>query len=133
MLSKILDVYTDGSFNGKQASWAFIVVQDDKPLFSNKGVLDGDINSMWQIGGEIKAAENAVLWAKEMDCKININYDYLGVEHWATGKWRAKNPHTKAYQAFMQENTDKYVARWVKVVAHSGVKWNEVCDSLAKI
>ena len=132
MLSNILDVYTDGSFNGKQASWAFIVIQDDKPLFSKKGVLDGDINSMWQIGGEIKAAENAVLWAKKMDCKININYDYLGVEYWATGKWRAKNPHTKAYQTFMQENA-KYVNGYVKIKSHSGNLYNEMADSLAKI
>lgn len=130
-MTKILNVYTDGSFNGKNASWAFIVVQNDEVLFQDRGVLEGDINKMWQIGGEIKAAENAVLWAAKNDCKININYDYLGVEHWATGKWRAKNEHTKAYVAFMQENS-KYINKYVKVKAHSDNQYNNLADSLAK-
>lgn len=132
MLAKILNVYTDGSFNGQTASWAFIVIENDKPIFQNKGTLSGDINKMWQIGGEIKAAENAVLWAAKNDCQLVINYDYLGVEYWATGKWRAKNEHTKAYKSFMEQNS-KYIKGWNKVLAHSGVKWNEACDSLAKI
>lgn len=132
MMTKILDVYTDGSFNGKNASWAFVVIQDNKPLFSKKGVLYGDINSMWQIGGEIKAAENAVLWAKESGCRININYDYIGVENWALGNWKTKNPHTKAYKEFMQNHKD-YVNSYVKIKSHSFNKWNDFADALAKI
>lgn len=130
-LSLIFDAYTDGSFNGKQASWAFVVIQDNKPLITRKGVLDGDINSMWQIGGEIMAAQNLILWAKELDYRINLYYDYLGVEYWATKKWKAKNPHTKAYQEFMQENA-KYVNRYVKVKAHSNDFFNNFVDELAK-
>ena len=129
---KILDIYTDGSFNGQNSSWAFMVIEDNKPIFQDKGILLGEINKMWQIGGEIKAAENAVLWATKNDCKININYDYSGVEFWATGKWRTKNEHTKAYAAFMKENS-KYINKYIKVKSHSGVQWNEACDSLAKI
>lgn len=131
-MHKILDIYTDGSFNGQNSSWAFIVIEDNKPIFQNKGVLEGDINKMWQIGGEIKAVENAVLWARKNNCQININYDYLGVEHWATGKWRAKNEHTKAYATFMQEHS-KYINKYVKVKAHSDNQYNNLVDSLVKI
>ena len=131
MSEQILDVYTDGSFNGQNASWAFVVVKDDKPIFQQKGVLSGDINSMWQIGGEIKAAEFAVQWAKDNNTKININHDYTGVSLWATGVWRAKNPHTKAYQAFMQENSN-YINSYKKVKAHGTDVWNNFVDELAK-
>ncbi len=128
---KTLDIYTDGSFNGRNASWAFIVVQNDAVLFQDRGVLEGDINRMWQIGGEIKAAENAVLWAKKMDCLININYDYIGVENWATNAWKAKNDYTKAYKTFMQEHS-KYINGWTKIFAHSGHRFNDFVDRLAK-
>ena len=132
MMTKTLDVYTDGSFNGKQASWAFIVIENDKVIFQNRGVLDGDINSMYQIGGEIKAAENTVLWAKEFGYKIVINYDYTGVENWGRGLWKTKNPHTEAYKEFMLKHKE-YINSFVKIKSHSNNLFNDMVDQLAKI
>ena len=124
------DVYVDGSFNGSNASWGFIVVENDKPIHSDKGVLFGQINEMYQVGGEITAAMKAIEWAKTNSCKINIFYDYLGIENWATKQWKAKKKFTQEYQKFMQDNKS-YINSFKKVKSHSGNTYNEAVDQLA--
>lgn len=132
MNTKILDAYTDGSFNGKNASWAFIIIEDNKIITQQKGILTGDINSMWQIGGEITAAEKAVEWARQNNVKVNIHYDYTGIENWATRKWKAKNTHTQYFRDFMDANS-QCINSYVKVKAHSDNLFNNFVDELAKI
>lgn len=131
-MNKILDAYTDGSFNGKKASWAFIVVENGQITTKQKGILDGDINSMRQVGGEITAVIKLVEWARQNNVKVNIHYDYTGIENWATGKWKAKNTHTKHFRDFMQANSE-YVNSYIKVKSHSGHALNDFVDQLVKI
>lgn len=132
MMTKVLDAYTDGSFNGKNASWAFIIVENSQITTKQKGILDGDINSMWQVGGEITAVIKLVEWARQNNVKVNIHYDYTGIENWASGKWKAKNTHTKHFRDFMQANSE-YVNSYVKVKSHSGHALNDFVDQLVKI
>ncbi|MEO0598145.1 MAG: RNase H family protein, partial [Chloroflexota bacterium] len=43
---------------------------------------------------------------------------------------KANKPLTQSYRAFMQSHDIK--VHWRKVKSHTGVKWNEVADDLAK-
>lgn len=131
-MNKILDAYTDGSFNGKNASWAFIIVENNQITAQQKGILDGDINSMWQIGGEITAVVKLIEWARQNNAKVNIHYDYTGIENWATGKWKAKNTHTQYFRDFMMANS-QYINAYIKVKAHSTNFFNNAVDELVKI
>lgn len=128
-----IDIYTDGSFNGKNASWAFVAVQNDSILFKNKGIItDPDVNSGYQIGGEVQAVIEAIKYCEANSLAAKIHYDYAGVENWATLAWRANKPYTIKYQQFMQEK-EKFIAGFVKIKSHSGNKWNEWVDKFAKI
>ncbi len=140
-LKKIVFIYVDGSFNSviEKASWAFLVVNDkDEVIFKNRGVLEGEINSMWQVGGEIKAVENAIQYCKENNLLGWFNYDYKGIEHWISDitrntqkpLWKTKNKFTKEYREFMLSNKEFiYKMEWVK--SHSNNKYNDMVDELA--
>lgn len=124
-----MDIYTDGSFKDGDAFWAFVVVEKDKAIHQNSGKLPPVYRQFRQIGGELFAVKQAVEWCKSKKVRVRLFYDYLGVEKWATDKWRAKNQLTKKYKAYMQENS-QHVVSYHKVKSHSGDKWNEYVDRL---
>ncbi len=139
--NRIAKCYTDGSFNSYNASWAFIIVNDKgEEIHREKGILEGDINSLWQIGGEMKAVENAIKWCKSNNYLAEIYYDFKGLELWISDMtrniekpmWRAKNQWTKEYRNFMIQNK-RFIHKLIWVKAHNNDKWNEEVDKYAKI
>lgn len=74
-----VDIYPDGSFNGKNASWAFVAVKNEEIIHSEKGVLEGDINKMWQVGGEMAAVMNGVEFCIKNNLKCDIYYDLINL------------------------------------------------------
>ena len=129
----IIDVYVDGSYNQKtqQGSWAWIALneQKDKVLFEENGLVIGEVISR-NIDGELMAATKAMLWAYENKKTINIHYDYLGIEMWAIGRWKANSMIAKQYKKRVQDFAHKYY--FLKIEAHSGNQWNDYVDRLAK-
>lgn len=63
---------------------------------------------------------------------LTIFYDYMGIECWASGDWKANKDGTIKYRAFMQEMQAEMDIRFRKVTAHTGVRFNELVDRLAK-
>ena len=127
---KVYDAFVDGSSHqDKEAAWAFIVVENDKVIHQNSGKLRGKICSLFQIGAELTSIINAVKWAKENNCKINLTYDLDGALFWGNGSWKCKNEWTKKYFKFINNNRES-INSWVKVVAHSGNKYNNLVDKL---
>lgn len=64
----------------------------------------------------------AVKWCdKNGYSAIEICYDYLGIEKWATGEWKAKNSLTKKYADFMKENSDKLNISFKKSLHIQGI------------
>ncbi len=132
-----LIAYVDGSFNKRTGSYSYGVV-----LLKNGIVLDELSNAgsdveyaeSFQIAGECFGALNAIKWAIAHDYKkIYIHYDYLGIEMWATGQWKANKKVSKDYVQFFQAYNSKIEVSFVKVKAHTGVKYNERADELAKL
>lgn len=139
---RTVNIYTDGSYNQKNASWAFVVIDYTNSLsgeiiFKDKGILEGDINKLWQIGGELKAVEFAIEWCKKNNYNASIYYDSKGVRNWISDLldnspkpiWKAKNRWTKEYREFIKQHIH-YIdsLNWVK--SHNGNKWNEYVDNL---
>lgn len=138
MSNIIYKAFTDGSFNGTNSSWAYVIIDDKENIIKqDKGILDGKINSMHQIGGEIFAVQNAVFYCKENNLKCEIHHDYIGIKHWVADiwgekPWKAKNEWTKAYREFILNNKEVIHSMvWVK--SHADNKWNNFIDKIVKI
>jgi ribonuclease HI len=135
-MSDIVDAYVDGSVIEGKARWGLIVVRDDIELWRNCGELEGEINSMRQIGGELKGCIEAIRYARFHRVKVRIFYDYLGIEMWVADLfnkpcWRANNEWTQKYREFVVKNRE-FVHEFKKVKAHTGNRWNEAVDVLAR-
>lgn len=133
----VYKAYVDGSFKSSICRWALIVINEEEEIvLSRSGVLCGPVTEMAQIGGELKAAMEAVRFAKQAKCKVTIHHDYIGIYAWVSdlfggGKpWRRKKIWTQDYAEYMTRNKD-CVDSFVKVEAHSGDRWNDAVDLLA--
>lgn len=125
------EVYTDGSYLKGQYSWAYAFVKDDEVIYedSNAGT-STEAAVMRNVAGEIAAVLYAVKRAAELGVTIRIFHDYAGIAFWVTGEWQAKNEFTQRYAQLMKEYQGIYV--FEKVKAHTGNKYNEYVDKLAK-
>jgi Predicted double-stranded RNA/RNA-DNA hybrid binding protein len=125
------DVYTDGSYANGNYSWAYIFVKNDKIVYEDKGPgKNPEAAIMRNVAGEIAAVIFAVKRAAQMKVRVRINHDYAGIAFWVNGNWRTKNKHTELYVKIMKQYEGIYI--FEKVQAHSGHKYNDYVDKLAK-
>ncbi len=95
--------------------------------------VDLDLASMRNVAGEIKGAEAAMRYAVSQGySKLYIFHDYEGIARWCRGEWKAGKEGTKAYKAYYDSIQDRLQVIFVKVAAHTGDKYNEMADKLAK-
>ncbi len=127
--------YVDGSYDLKTKRFSCGVVMfhaGDEQHFS-ECFDDIELAEMRNVAGEIKGAEKAMQFCLERDIKsLNIYHDYEGVAKWCTGEWQAKKTGTKAYKSFYNLASEKMQIHFIKVKGHSGDKYNELADQLAK-
>lgn len=127
--------YVDGSFSTDINTYSYGVV-----IISNNGKesFNGydnnlDMAKMRNVSGELMGAIEAIKWAIERKKKrLYLHYDYAGIENWAKGNWKTNKEGTKAYKKFYDSIKGKIDIQFIKVKAHSGVKYNEEADLLAK-
>lgn len=130
-----LIAYVDGSYDHSQLRYAYgcALVLPDEVITLNGSGAEEDYVSMRNVAGEILGSEQAVVWALEHGYReITIYYDYEGIEKWADGIWKANKPGTRRYKAFIAEKRKSIVIAFQKVAAHTGIKYNEMADRLAK-
>lgn len=127
--------YVDGSYNKATEEFSYGVVMFHNGMekhFSQK-VDDRELAQMRNVAGEIKGAECAMRYAVENKCEsIVIYHDYEGIAKWCTGAWKANKEGTKAYKEYYDSIKDSLKVEFVKVKGHSGDKYNEMADELAK-
>ena len=89
--------------------------------------------NQWNIIGEIEASKGAIGHAYDSKKKkVVIYHDLEGTARWASGKFRAKNEYTKSYVKFIESYDKKIKIIFIKVKGHSGNKYNDLADELAK-
>lgn len=131
---RTVDIYTDGSFREGNYSWAYVVYENSQEIFADSGIgKNEEALSMRNVAGELSAVMRALNWAKKQGDieKLNIYHDYEGVRAWVNGSWKAKNPFTQQYAAFMRPFYSTGFVVFNKVTGHSGNRGNERADELA--
>lgn len=128
-------VYVDGSYNSVTEEFSYgmvVLLEDGEETFCEK-YEDSELSSMHNVAGEIKGAEAAMRYAIQHGIKqIAIYHDYEGIAKWCTGEWKTNKEGTKAYRAFYEEASKKVTVKFVKVTGHSGDRYNDMADRLAK-
>ncbi len=127
--------YVDGSYNSLDGSYSYGAV-----IISNKGTQEfserfkkDKYSEHRNVIGEIRGSVFAMNLALKNGYKrLILHYDYEGIEKWATGAWKRNKEATILYHEYFQSIRDKLKVEFVKVRAHSGDKYNEMADKLAK-
>lgn len=131
-----LIAYVDGSYHIKEKVYGYGVVLIEGGRVIKKIYGKGeheDYVSMRNVAGEIFGSEVAVEYAIANGYdSIAIYYDYMGIEKWANGEWKANKPGTKRYVEKMKDYRKKIYIHFIKVLAHSGDTFNDEADRLAK-
>lgn len=125
-------VFVDGSHLGGRTGYGAVILRDGKPVREISGRLEGSPEGLArQVSGEIEAVRKALAWCLEEGIgEVTIHYDYQGLESWVTGRYRARIPLTAGYRDFVR-GTGLSI-RWRKVRSHSGNRWNDAADRLAR-
>ena len=126
------DLYVDGSDHLGRVGYGWVVLANGSELMRGSGPVPLDqVEGSRQVAGELMAVGHALRWCRGQGiAHVRIHYDYLGIEYWATGRWKAKKGITQRYAAFMQQIGIQF--EFVKVKSHSGNPWNDVVDELAR-
>ena len=126
----------DGSFNVETGVYSFgcVFLPEDGTVRVLCGSGNDPENAKQRnVTGEMLGSMNAVLCAiKSGYNAIDIYYDYQGIESWVTGAWKSKNDLTRSYSMAMKGWMSHIDIRFHKVEAHTGVKYNEIADKMAK-
>ncbi len=129
--------YVDGSYEHSILKYAFgcvFLLPDGKVLTENGSGNNPDSAKLRNVTGEMLGAMFAVRFAmKNGYQKIEIRYDYEGVEKWVTGAWKSKTELTQKYAQAMRSWSTKVQISFTKVAAHTNVYYNEMADKLAKV
>lgn len=127
--------YVDGSYDvatGYYASGAVILTGDEKVELS-KLYTDEAGGKLRNVAGEIKGAELAIEYCRKHGIdSVTIYHDYMGVGKWADDEWKANLEMTRAYNAYIRKARQSMSIRFIKVKGHSGDRYNDLADALAK-
>ena len=127
--------YVDGSFNNESGVFGYGVVMfyNGQEIHLSDSFHDEEMASMRNVAGEIYGSMAAMEYAVEHQVKhLRIFYDYMGISKWCTGQWKANKKGTIAYKKYYEQVKKKVDISFEKVKGHSGDKYNDLADELAK-
>ena len=134
--SPVLDIYVDGSYHIRRHiyGWGVVILNGDPPETLCGSGDEADYLMARNVAGEVFASLHAMQWAVEHGySSIRIFYDYEGICKWATGDWKTNTPISIMYANTVRENYSKKLhVTFEKVEAHTGVRYNELADQVAK-
>ena len=127
--------YTDGSFNKDNNRYSFgcVLLMNGNEYHFKKGFPEDEFSSLRNVAGEIKGASFIINYAINHEIKeLHLYFDYIGIEKWYIGEWKAKSSIAIKYQEFAKEAKNKINVIFHKVKSHTNDYYNEMVDKLAK-
>lgn len=128
--------YVDGSYMNDKIGWGFILTKNNKEITRMCGSIKENEDTSRNITGELNASLMAVRHAISNGYKtITIVNDYQGVSSFVTEAWKPKTKEAKKYTSIMNllKNNNEIEVKFIKVKGHTGNKWNEKVDEVAKL
>lgn len=126
-------VYVDGSYNDfiRKASYACVIVYKNHEEYLSGSFVD--VDNLHNVSGELKAAMKAMEYCVNKGIKrLTIYYDFNGIEKFCARNHKASKDYIKSYKKYVKKVSKKIDVSFKKVKAHSGDKYNEIADKLAK-
>ena len=132
--------YVDGSYDAASGrfSCGVVIIETDADGNSETTELksafdDPEAAAQRNVAGEIMGSKLAIDWCMANGIKsVEIYHDYEGIGAWADRRWKANNPLTQGYRDYVAEARKTLEIKFVKVKGHSGNKYNDIADRLAK-
>ena len=127
--------YVDGSFNSETnvAGWGVVLFMAKSGGTEEMSGAIAKYPEHRNVTGEVYGAMQAVSRARKLGMRsITIFHDYQGIASWVTGEWKSKNEMTRTYANWMRKMQDKIAIEFAKVKGHSGDRYNDRADELAK-
>ncbi|MGL4913924.1 MAG: viroplasmin family protein [Romboutsia sp.] len=130
------EAYVDGSYehNLRMYGSGVVILKNNivEKTYSEKGEQESLV-TMRNVAGEIEAAKIAMKYCINNDIKsLKLYFDYEGIEKWCIGAWKTNKEGTKKYKEFYDGIKKDLNVEFIKVKAHSGNKYNDEADKLAK-
>lgn len=145
------EIYTDGacSKNPGPGGYSFIFVKDDKITYTQKGYSSQTTNNEMELLAIVKALKtlkekcsaltlDVTVYSDSAYCLNPINLGWL--KTWKNKGWKNSSNKPIAnlklwatlYKILYPQRKSKVTINFVKVKGHSGNKYNELADQLAK-
>ncbi len=127
--------YVDGSYkhSSREFSCGAVLFYDGEEKHFSEKFSNPSMAEMRNVAGEIMGSVTVIKYCIQKGIKaLDIYYDYEGVAKWATGDWKANKKGTQAYRDFCMKSEKDIQIKFVKVKGHSGDKYNDLADELAK-
>lgn len=127
--------YIDGSYDAKTGRYSFggVLLMDGVCQKFSKSYDPDEYSTARNVAGEIKGAGYIINFAiKNGIQELNLIYDYVGIEKWYTGEWKASSLIAKSYVEFREQAKDQIKINFIKVKSHTNNTYNDMADQLAK-
>lgn len=130
-----LHIYVDGSCNPDTLQYSYgAVVVWDGTVSTYKEMFDDEYSPMRNVAGEVRGAIFAMNYCRNVgEKRVTIYHDYTGISDWANGYWKANTAFTREYKQIVATMLrDGFEINFVKIKSHSGDKYNDLADKMAK-
>lgn len=131
-----MTIYVDGSYMSLYPdafSFGVVFLYQGQIHTYSKKIVNKEDAEMHNVAGEIYGATYAMNECiKKGIREMDLYYDYAGIEKWCLGKWKVNKPRTKAFRDYYASIKNELIVHFHKVESHTGVKYNEMADQLAK-
>ncbi len=127
--------YVDGSYrhDKKMFSYGAVIFYGGKEYCFSQAYDDKELAVMRNVAGEIMGSRRAMEFCIENGIsELELYYDYAGIEKWCSGEWQTNKSGTIDYKAYYDSLSGRLRVKFVKVKGHSGNKYNDMADALAK-
>lgn len=127
--------YVDGSYNiaTKEFGYGVVLFHNGEEIHLSKGFNDEEMAQMRNVAGEIYGSMAAMEYALQHNIShLTIYHDYMGISKWCLGEWKANKKGTILYKKYFDQVRKKVNISFEKVKGHSGDKYNDLADALAK-
>lgn len=131
-----LVAFVDGSYDAVTKKYGFgcvLLTDDGREICENGWGEHPEAVTARNVAGELQGTLTALRRAEEMGYhEVRICHDYTGIAAWYRGEWRANTYVSRQYVAAAEAYRGILNVTFEKIAAHTGVKYNEMADRLAK-